>query len=91
MSHHEETTATLSHEEIKYQEHTRRAADFKKIDLFRSSREELKRALEYRPGDTLSLAGIDECNSFIRRDRVKVLIITPIVLAVIAAVIMMNI
>ena len=90
MSLHEETTGNLNHEELKYQEHTRRASDFMKIDLFRSAREEFKLALNYNPGDQLSLTKIDECNAYINRDRVKVLVIAPIVLAVITVVIMLN-
>jgi len=42
---------SITHEEIKYREHTERAAHFIKIDLFRSAREEFKAALEYKPGD----------------------------------------
>lgn len=90
MAHHEEDSANLSHEELKYREHTRRASDFMKIDLFLSARGEYERALEYHPGDTLSLEKIDECNSNIRRDRVKVLIIVPFVLALIATIILFN-
>jgi hypothetical protein len=90
MAHQEEITSMLSHEDYKYQEHTRRAADFKKIDLFRSAREEYKLALNYYPGDPVATTGIDECNSYIKRDRRKVLFIVPFVLALIAVVIYLN-
>ena len=90
MAHHEESNGILSHEELKYQEHTRRASDFIKIELFRSAREEFKLALNYKPGDPFSLSKIAECNGFICRDRTKVLVIVPIVLALIASVIMLN-
>ncbi len=88
MSNHEESTAHLSHEELKYKEHTERAGHFIKIDLFRSAREEYKAALQYRSGDSYCLQQIDVMNARILHDRRIVLIVVPIVLAVIAAVIL---
>ena len=90
MSQHEEQEENLSHEEIKYREHTQRGADFIKIDLFRSAREEFKAALRYRPGDEFAAAKAIECQDHINRDRIKVFILIPIVLAIITAVILLN-
>ncbi len=90
MSHQEILEEHLTHEELKYREHTQRGADFCKIDLFRSAREEYKTALKYKPGDEFSTAKVAECQSFIDRDRKKVLVIVPIVLAFIVAVIILN-
>ena len=81
---------SLSHEELKYREHTERAGHFIKIDLFRSAREEYKAALAYREGDELCLRGIMEMNGNISRDAKKVYVIVPIVLAIIAAVIFLS-
>jgi len=53
MAHHEEHIEHLTHEQLKYKEHTERAAHFIKIDLFRSAREEYKAALQYQPGDPI--------------------------------------
>lgn len=78
---------SLSHEELKYKEHTERAGNFIKIDLFRSAREEFKTALEYKPGDEKCLQGISAMNANIQRDKKTVLVLVPIILAVIAAVI----
>jgi hypothetical protein len=81
---------TLSHEELKYREHTERAAHFIKIDLFRSAREEFKAALEYKPGDEKCLQGITGMNVNIQRDKKVVFAVAPIVLSVIAAVIIFS-
>ena len=88
MSHHEEPSAHLSHEELKFREHTERAGHFIKIDLFRSAREEYKAALQYRSGDDYCVKQIDAMNAQIAHDRQIVLIIVPVVLAIIAAVIL---
>lgn len=77
----------LSHEELKFKEHTERAGHFIKIDLFRSAREEYKAALQYKSGDGYCLKQIDAMNAQIAHDRQIVLILVPIVLAIIAAVI----
>jgi hypothetical protein len=90
MSHEEIREEHLTHDELKYREHTQRGADFCKIDLFRSAREEYKAALGYRPGDEFSAAKVIECQSYIDRDRKKVLVIVPIVLVIIAGVIILN-
>lgn len=90
MSHQEIREEHLTHEELKYREHTQRGADFCKIDLFRSAREEYKAALKYKPGDEFSTTKVADCQSYINRDRKKVLILVPIVLAIIATVIILN-
>lgn len=90
MAHHEEKQEHLSHEALKYREHTERAGHFIKIDLFRSAREEYKAALEYMPGDALCLSKIDEMNAQIAHDRKVVLIIAPIVLGVIALIALLS-
>jgi len=77
---------SLTHEELKYREHTERAAHFIKIDLFRSAREEFKAALVYKPGDEKCLLGITGMNANIQRDKKIVLVVAPIVLAIIAAI-----
>ena len=77
---------SLSHEELKYREHTDRAGHFIKIDLFRSAREEFKAALDYKPGDELCIQGIARMNTNINRDARVVYVVAPIVLAIIAAV-----
>jgi malic enzyme len=76
----------LTHEQLKFREHTERAANFIKIDLFRSAREEFKVALEYQPGDGECLKQIDAMNANIARDRKTVLIIAPLVILLIVAV-----
>lgn len=86
MSHHAEPAGHLSHEELKFNEHTVRAGHFIKIDLFRSAREEYKVALQYKPGDEFCFSQIKLMNSYIARDRKSVLIVAPIVIAVIVAV-----
>lgn len=86
MGHHEVHEEHLTHEQLKFREHTERASHFIKIDLFRSAREEFKQALVYQPGDSMCLQKIDEMNSFIARDRKSVLAIVPIVLLIIAAI-----
>ena len=90
MSAHEINEQNLSHEEIKYNYFIQRGLDFTKIELFRSEREHYKQALLYKPGDDFTLGRIDACNAQIRKDRVKVLIIVPFVLAIIATIIAMN-
>jgi hypothetical protein len=90
MSHQENQEEHITHDELKYREHTQRGADFCKIDLFRSAREEYKAALEYKPGDEFSTAKVIECQGYINRDRKKVLILVPIVLAIITTVILLN-
>ena len=91
MTHQDAQQENLSHEEIKYQYHITRGFDFTRIELFRSARENYKEALKYRSGDAFALQRIDECNDQIRKDRKKVLILVPIVLALIALVIAINV
>ena len=91
MSNQEINEQNLSHEEIQYRYYIQRGLDFTKIELFRSAREHYKQALIYKPGDPFVLERIDACNNQIRKDRVKVLIIVPIVLGLIAAVIALNV
>ncbi|MEI6434818.1 MAG: hypothetical protein WCP32_08240 [Bacteroidota bacterium] len=86
MAHHTETTEHLTHEQLKFKEHTERAGHFIKIDLFRSAREEYKEALKYKSGDALCIQRIDEMNSNIARDRKAVLVIAPLVILLILAV-----
>jgi hypothetical protein len=86
MSHHENQNEHLSHDELKFKEHTERGAHFIKIDLFRSAREEFKTALQYKPGDPECLTQIDLMNAHIARDRKTVLVLVPIVLIIIVAV-----
>ncbi|MEI6455833.1 MAG: hypothetical protein WCO93_06055 [bacterium] len=90
MSHHEKLTENLSHEELKFREHTERAGHFIKIDLFRSAREEYKAALTYRSSDTYCLKQIDAMNAQIAKDRQVVLVVVPFVLALIAAIIIFG-
>jgi hypothetical protein len=86
MGHHEEKNEHLSHEELKFREHTERAGHFIKIDLFRSAREEYKAALQYKPGDTLCLNQVDVMNANIARDRKTVLLVAPLVIILIVAI-----
>lgn len=87
MAHHDlYDDHSLSHEELKFREHTERAAHFIKIDLFRSAREEFKAALEYKPGDEACLHGIAEMNTNIQRDKRVVWVVAPLVIALIAAI-----
>ncbi len=90
MSHTEPHDEHLSHEELKYREHMKRAADLAKIELFLSARGEYQKALLYRPGDATATEKIGECSRNISRDRKKVLVIVPIVLAIIVAVILLT-
>ena len=90
MAHQEPIEENYSHEEIKYRYHIQRGSDYMKIDLFRSARETYKEALNYKPGDPLATEKISECNGYIRRDRKKVLVIVPIVLAAILGIILLN-
>ena len=86
MAHHAETTETLTHDQLKFREHTERAANFIKIDLFRSAREEFKAALQYKPGDEACLRQINEMNTFIARDRKTILVVVPLVFILIVAI-----
>lgn len=88
MAHHEEQHETLSHEELKYREHMKRAADLCKIDLFLTAKSEYELALTYKPGDPEATAKAEQCLHNINRDRKKVLVIVPIVIAIIIAVIL---
>ncbi len=83
MAHHSEPAEHLTHEQLKFNEHTVRAGHFTKIDLFRSAREEYKAALVYKPGDDTCLREIGVMNSYIARDRKTVLTVVPIVTAII--------
>ena len=86
MAHHSESTEHLTHDELKFREHTERAGHFIKIDLFRSAREEFKAALTYKPGDATCLNQIDVMNSHIARDRKTVLVVAPLVIILILAI-----
>jgi len=86
MAHHENHDEHLTHEELKYREHTERAGHFIKIDLFRSAREEYKAALEYRPDDETCLRQIAAMNAHIVRDRKTVLVVVPAVIVLIVAI-----
>ena len=86
MAHHSEHTEHLTHAELKFREHTERAASFIKIDLFRSAREEFKAALEYKPGDASCTSQIDVMNANISRDRKTVLVVAPLVIILIVVV-----
>ena len=86
MAHHAENTGALTHEQLKFIEHTERAAHFIKIDLFRSAREEFKAALQYKPGDVECLRQIAEMNAHIVRDRKTVLVVAPLIIILIVAV-----
>jgi hypothetical protein len=86
MAHHSAHDEHLTHEELKFREHTERAASFIKIDLFRSAREEYKAALQYRPGEPECLRQIDAMNTHIARDRKTVLVVVPLVIILIVAV-----
>lgn len=86
MAHHEENSLQLTHEQLKFKEHTERAANFIKIDLFRSAREECKVALNYKPGDSWCLQTIGEMNANIARDRKTVLMVAPLVILLILAI-----
>lgn len=88
MAHHGEQTEHLTHEEIKYREHMKRAADLSKIDLFLTARGEYQLALLFKPEDPEATAKTEECTANIARDRKKVLVIVPVVLAIILAVIL---
>ena len=90
MAHEEVHEENLSHDEIQYRYHIQRGSDYMKIDLFRSARETYKEALIYKPGDPLAAEKIAVCHQYIRRDRKKVLIIVPVVLAIILGVILLN-
>jgi hypothetical protein len=86
MAHHSEHTEHLTHEELKFREHTERAGNFIKIDLFRSAREEYKAALQYKSGDSTCIRQIDVMNANIARDRKTVLVVAPLVIILIVAV-----
>ncbi len=91
MAHEEIPEENLTHEEIMYRYHIQRGMDFTKIELFRSARENYREALKYKPGDSTAAQRFIECNDQIRKDRNKVLIIVPFILAIIAAIVFMNI
>jgi hypothetical protein len=86
MAHHSEHNEHLTHAQLKFREHTERGANFIKIDLFRSAREEFKAALEYEPGDADCLRQVDVMNANIARDRKTVLIVAPLVIILIVVV-----
>ena len=86
MAHHSEENEHLTHEELKFREHTVRAGNFIKIDLFRSAREEFKDAMRYKPGDAECLRQIDIMNANISRDRKTVLVVAPMVILLIVAI-----
>ena len=86
MAHHEEHNEHLTHDELKFREHTERAGHFIKIDLFRSAREEFKAALQYNPGDRNCLQQIDAMNANIARDRKIVMVVAPLVIILVLAV-----
>jgi len=86
MSTHSEHNEHLTHDELKFREHTERAGHFIKIDLFRSAREEFRAALEYKPGDEECIRKIDAMNINIERDRKTVLVVAPLVILLIIAV-----
>lgn len=90
MAHHAVNSENLSHEELKFREHTERAGHFIKIDLFRSAREEYKAALQYKPGDEECSRQIAAMNDNIVRDRKAVLVIVPLVIILILAVALLN-
>ena len=91
MAHHETHDENLSHEEIMYRYHIQRGSDFTKIELFLSAKNNYLDALRYKPGDPFATVKVGECVRQIRKDRKKVLMIVPFVLALIAAVILLNI
>jgi len=91
MAHQEVNEEILSHEEIKYRYYMTRGIDFIKIELFRSAREHYKQALIYKPGDPEAIEKIAWCNDRIRKDRKSVLVLVPLVLALIATVILLNV
>ena len=86
MAHIEEHNEYLTHAQLKFKEHTERAGNFIKIDLFRSAREEYKAALQYIPGDPDCVRQIDVMNANISRDRKTVLLVAPLVIILIIAV-----
>jgi len=89
MENHDDNGQALTHEQLKYQEHTVRAGHFIKIDLFRSAREEFRAALKYMPGDAECLRQIDAMNANIARDRKVVLTVVPIVILIIATIVLL--
>ena len=91
MAHHETHEENLSHEEIMYRYHIQRGSDFTKIDLFLSARNNYQMALKYHPGDPFATEKAVECSEQIKKDRKKVLVIVPFVLALIALTIFLNI
>jgi hypothetical protein len=90
MAHHETQEENLSHDEIMYRYHIQRGSDFTKIELFLSARNNYQMALKYHPGDPFATEKIAACTEQIRKDRKKVLVIVPFVLAVITLVILLN-
>jgi hypothetical protein len=90
MAHHHEPEENLSHEEIMYRYYTTRGSEFTKIDLFLSARNHYEFALKYKPGDAFCIKRMQECTDQINQDRKKVLVVAPFVLALIAAVVLLN-
>jgi hypothetical protein len=90
MSHHENQTEHLTHEQLKFKEHTERGAHFIKIDLFRSAREEFKAALQYKPGDQDCLEKINLMNANIARDKKTVFVVVPLVIILIVAIALLG-
>ena len=91
MAHQETQEENLSHEEIMYRYHIQRGSDFTKIELFLSARNNYQMALKYHPGDPFATEKMATCSEQIRKDRKKVLVLVPIILAVITIVILLNI
>jgi hypothetical protein len=75
MGHHQIDESRLSPQERQYYDHMRCGDDFYKIDLFLSAGKMYKKALEYLPGDESAQQKFDQCQSNIRRDTKKVVII----------------
>ena len=90
MAHHETHDEHLSHDEIMYRYHIQRGSDFTKIDLFLSAKNNYLDALKYKPGDPFASTRAEECTKQIRKDRKKVLMIVPFVLALITIVVLIN-
>lgn len=89
MSHHDTQEENLTHEELMYRYHIQRGYDFTKIELFLSARNNYQLALKYKPDDPFAQEKFRSCSEQIRKDRKKVLVIVPIVLAIITLVIVM--
>jgi len=90
MAHHNTQEENLSHEEIMYRYHILRGSDFTKIELFLSAYNNYEMALKYHPEDPFATEKMAACTEQIRKDRKKVLMIVPFVLAIITIVILCN-